>query len=90
MSKVDGRQANYFPSVVSIQRNKTPFTFALKLVNKRIMIFSCKARPCIHNHKYLVFSFHFQLCNVIIAIGNCAVQIAFSHKKNEGDKLIVH
>ena len=84
------RQTNYFRSVVSIHRNKILFTFALKLVNKRFMICLCKAAPCIRDHNYLVFSLHFQLCKIIIAIANCAVQIAFSHQKNKGDKLIVH
>ena len=54
------------------------------------MICSCKARPCIHDYNYLVFSFHFQLCKIIIAIANFAVQTAFSHQKNKGDKLVVH
>ena len=66
------------------------FTFTVKLLNKRIMIFSCKARPYIHDYNYFVFSFHFQLCKIIIATVNCAVQIAFSHQKNKGANLIVH
>ena len=62
------RQTNYFSSVVSIQRNRTLLTFALKLLKKRIMIYWCKSRPSIHGYNYLVFSFKFQLCKIIIAI----------------------
>ena len=53
------------------------------------MISSCKARPCLHDYNYFVFSFHFQLCKIIIAIANCAVQIAFSHQKSKKEMRIV-
>ena len=46
---------------------------------------SCKARPCIHHYNYLVFSFHFQLCKIIIAVAKCAVKISFLYQKNKGD-----
>ena len=49
------------------------------------MIWSCKARPCIHDHNYLVFPFHFQLCKIIIVIAKCAVKISFSYQKNKED-----
>ena len=80
---------NYFPGVASIQTNKILFTFALKLLNERIIVCSCKARLYIHDYNYLLLFFHFQFCEVIIAIANYAVHIAFSHQENKGDMLIV-
>ena len=53
------------------------------------MIGSCKARPCIHDHNYLVFPFYFQLCKIIIAIAKCAVKITFRIIKLK-DTIIVH
>ena len=53
------------------------------------MIYSCKARPYIHDYNHLVFSFHLQLCKIVTAIANCAVKMACSHQKNKGDMLIV-
>ena len=55
-----------------------------KLLNKTIMIWSCKAEPCIHGYNYLVFPFHFLLCKIIIASAKCAVKISFSYQKNIG------
>ena len=49
------------------------------------MIWSCKARPCIHDYNFLVFPSHFQLCKIIIAVAKCAVKISFSYQKNKGD-----
>ena len=83
------RQTNYFSDVVSIQRNTILSTFALKPLNERITICSCKARPVIHDYNYHVFSFHFQLCKIILATANCAAHVAFSHQKNKGDMRIV-
>ena len=57
----------------------------MKLLNKRIMIWSCRARPCIHDNNYLVFSFYFQLCKIIVAVEKCAVKISFLYQKNKGD-----
>ena len=43
-------------------------------------------------YNYLVFSLHFQLCKIIIAIAKCAVKISFSYQKAERRqfKFIVH
>ena len=49
------------------------------------MIWSCKARPCIHDYNYLVFPLYFQLWKIIVAIAKCAVKISFSYQKNKGD-----
>ena len=49
------------------------------------MIWSCKARPCIHDYNYLEFPFHFQLCKMIMAITKYTVKINFSYQKNKGD-----
>ena len=49
------------------------------------MIWSRKAKPCIHDYNYFVFPFYFQLCKIIIAIAKCAVKISFSYQKNNGD-----
>ena len=45
------------------------------------MIWSCKARPCIHDYNYLVFPVHFQLCGIVIAIAKFAVKTSFLKSK---------
>ena len=55
------------------------------------MMWSGKAKTCIHDCNYLVCPSHFQLCKIIIVIAKCAVKKSFSYQKiKQTIKFIVH